>query len=61
MQHSQETDIHAPVGFEPTIPASKQPQTHPLDSTATGIGRILPVLNNLMVHTHVLIMTTHNE
>jgi len=37
-QHSQETDIHAPVGFEPTIPASERPQTHALDRAATGTG-----------------------
>ena len=24
-QHSQQTDIHAPAGFEPTIPASERP------------------------------------
>jgi hypothetical protein len=27
-----------PAGFEPTIPASKRPQTHALDRAATGIG-----------------------
>jgi len=27
-----------PVGFEPTIPASEQPQTHALDRAATGTG-----------------------
>jgi hypothetical protein len=27
------------VVFEPTIPASERPQTHALDSTATGIGQ----------------------
>jgi len=27
-----------PEGFEPTIPASEWPQTHALDSMATGIG-----------------------
>jgi hypothetical protein len=32
------TNIHAPAGFEPTIPASKRPQTHALDRAATGIG-----------------------
>jgi len=37
-QHSQETDIHAPTGFEPTIPASERPQTHALDCTATVVG-----------------------
>jgi len=37
-QHSQETDIQAPAGFEPTIPASEWPQTHTLDlATGTGI------------------------
>jgi hypothetical protein len=29
-----------PVGFEPTIPASAQPQTYVLDSVATGIGAL---------------------
>jgi hypothetical protein len=37
-QHSQETDIHAPVGFKPTILVSERPKTHALDRTATGIG-----------------------
>ena len=27
-----------PPGFEPTIPASEQPQTHALDRVATGSG-----------------------
>jgi len=30
------TDIHAPVGFEPTIPASKRPQTHVFDRACLG-------------------------
>ena len=29
------------AGFEPTIPASEQPQTHDLDRAATGIGILL--------------------
>ena len=29
-----------PEGFEPTIPASKLPQTHALGRAATGIGWI---------------------
>jgi hypothetical protein len=33
----QATVIHAPVSFEPAIPASERPQTHALDRTATGI------------------------
>jgi hypothetical protein len=34
------TNIHAPAGFEPTIPASERPQTHALDRMATGIGSV---------------------
>jgi len=29
-----------PEGFEPTISASKWPQTHALDRAVTGTGRI---------------------
>jgi hypothetical protein len=41
-QHSQETDIHAPAGFETIIPASasQRPQTHASDRAATGIGSV---------------------
>ena len=28
----------SPAGFEPAIPASRQPQTHSLDRAATGFG-----------------------
>ena len=35
-QHSQQTDIHAPAGFEPTILAGERPQTYALDRAATG-------------------------
>ena len=28
-----------PVGFEPAIPASERPETHELESSATGIGQ----------------------
>jgi hypothetical protein len=38
-QHSQETDIYAPAGFEPTIPASERQQTHALGRADTWIGR----------------------
>jgi hypothetical protein len=31
----------APVGFEPTIPASARSQTYALDGAATGITRYL--------------------
>jgi hypothetical protein len=37
-KHSQNTNIHAPVGFEPTIPASARPQTYALNRPAIGIG-----------------------
>jgi hypothetical protein len=39
-KHSHETNIHALVGLEPTIPASAQPQIHALDRTAAGIGGV---------------------
>jgi len=37
-QQSHDTNIHAPTGFEPTIPASKRPQTDALDRVANGIS-----------------------
>jgi len=37
-QHSQQTDIHGPLGFEPTISAGERPQTYVLDRAATGTG-----------------------
>jgi len=40
-QQSQETDIYAPAGFEPTIPASERPHTYALDGVATGISKYL--------------------
>jgi hypothetical protein len=41
-----------PVGFEPTIPASKRPQTHALDSAATGIG---------YVYCYLLLCSSYNK
>jgi len=35
--HKTQTSM-TPARFEPTIPPSKQPQTHALDRAATGIG-----------------------
>jgi hypothetical protein len=32
------TNIHAPVGFEPTIAAGERPQTYALDRAAAVIG-----------------------
>jgi len=38
-QHSQQTDIQAPlVGFEPTVSAGERPQNYALDRAATGNG-----------------------
>ena len=37
-QHTQQRDIHAPAGFEPTISASERPQTYALHRAATEIG-----------------------
>ena len=37
-QHSQQTNIYAPVGFETSIPASQRPQTHGLDHATNGTG-----------------------
>jgi hypothetical protein len=36
--HSQDTDIHASMGFEPAIPAIEQLQTHTLERAAAGNG-----------------------
>jgi hypothetical protein len=35
--HNRQISIYA-AGFEPTIPASEQPQTHALDRKAAEIG-----------------------
>jgi hypothetical protein len=37
-QHSQQTDIHAPVGFEPATSANEQQQTYALARTAARIN-----------------------
>jgi hypothetical protein len=38
----------SPVGFEPTIPASKLPQTHDLEHKAAGIGLLNIILNLIL-------------
>ena len=35
--HSQQTDVHAPAKFEPTIPAIERPQSHAIDRADTGM------------------------
>jgi hypothetical protein len=42
---TQETNIYAPIGFEPAKAASWRPQTHALDTAATEIGEGHPALN----------------
>jgi len=37
-QQKQQTDIHAPAGFETAIPTRELPQTYALDYATTGIG-----------------------
>jgi len=37
-----------PTGFEPTIPAGEQLQTHALDRAATGISRVLECYLNII-------------
>ena len=37
-QRSKETNIHAPAGFKPAIPASEPLHTQALNRVATGIG-----------------------
>jgi hypothetical protein len=39
-QHSQKTDIHAPVGLEPVIPVRERQQTNFFDGAVTGIGDV---------------------
>ena len=44
-QHT--TNIHAPVGFEPTILAGERPQTWALDRAATGTGCLTNYSSNI--------------
>jgi len=45
-QHSEQTDIHKPVGFELTIPASERTQTHALDGADAGTGALQLIVMN---------------
>jgi len=50
-QYPQHTDIHAPVGFEPAIPASmQQQQTCTLNSAVTGTGLFLRSRDEMFLH-----------
>ena len=44
-KHSQQTDIHALAGFEPTIPSAKRPQNYALYRATTGIDHKKNVLS----------------
>jgi hypothetical protein len=39
------------VGFKPVIPVTEQPQTHVLDSMATGIGKVQTSWVNILTGT----------
>jgi len=42
-----------PVGFQPSIPANEQPQTHALDRAATGIGTLVQRCEHMgLIHVH---------
>ena len=49
-QHSQQTNIHTSVGFEPTIPAGEGSQTYALDRAATRTGLFHNGMNLLLTH-----------
>jgi hypothetical protein len=58
VQHSQEIDIHAPAGFDPTISAGERPQTYTLDRAATGTSELVHLERIIYseVHTAVIFM-----
>jgi hypothetical protein len=51
-KHKRQTSMPR-VGFEPAIPATKQPQTYALDRAATGIGYVnkqLYLISKIFLH-----------
>jgi hypothetical protein len=54
-QHSQQTDIYTPTGFEPAIPASERPQNYALDHVTTGIDRSFKRLSLLLYCVYVIL------
>jgi len=54
-QQSQETEIPAPRGSEPAIPASERPQTHALDRPATGSTNYVCVCVCVCVYIYIYI------
>ena len=57
--HNRQTSM-LPVGFEPAIPASEQPQTHALNRAATGIGQNYVPFPNFEAQTARLSNTINN-
>jgi hypothetical protein len=62
-QHSQQTNVYVPVGFEPTISAGEGPRTFVLDRAATGIGykNILLKQNGSYPHQYQLIHRAYDK
>ena len=58
-QHSRQTNIHAPVGLEPTISAGERPQTYALDRAATGTGTMYSILLNTYIEVNFLNQDLH--
>jgi hypothetical protein len=56
-QHSQQTNIHAPVGFDPTISAGERPKTYALDRAATGTGVIFDYVIMMFMIMMIMMMT----
>jgi hypothetical protein len=55
-QHSQQTDIHAPVVFEPTISAGQRPQTYALDRAATGTRSFTFIFHGVIITIIIIII-----
>ena len=50
------TNIHAPVGFEPTISGGERPHTYALDRAPTGTGWSSHILSkNINIKEHITI------
>ena len=62
-QHSFQTDVHAPEGFEPAIPPSKRYLIQAFDRPATWIGRRLSIRCKYSCQTSVFchIFQSYNE
>jgi hypothetical protein len=43
-QHSQETSVYVPAGFELAIPKNELLHTHDLDPVGTGVGKCVFVV-----------------